>query len=141
MITGHCAESAESDLGRTFAFRSEIGKVRNRRNLVIAGGSGEGPLTEPTAAACPWAAGTAHVCGPPSSCIANRRFVEFTTYTFGKPSEGQLDRGEGNEEWNLSTLSASYPKPAAREKSIAIADRAISTDMSNPMLGCDSTTP
>ena len=26
------------------------------------------------------AAGTAHVCGPRSSCITNRRFVEFTTY-------------------------------------------------------------
>jgi hypothetical protein len=26
------------------------------------------------------AAGTAHVCGPPSWCIDSRRFVEFTTY-------------------------------------------------------------
>ena len=32
-------------------FRSD---VRNRRNLLVAAGSGEGPLTEPTAAAQLW---------------------------------------------------------------------------------------
>ena len=37
-----------SVLGRTSPFRGEGGKVRIRRNLVIAGRSGEGPLTDPT---------------------------------------------------------------------------------------------
>src|SRR6266481_5419633 len=54
--------------------------VSFRRILVIAGRSGEGPLTEPTAGRLSLAAGTAHVCGPPSWCIDSRRFVEFTTY-------------------------------------------------------------
>jgi hypothetical protein len=43
-----------SQLGRASPFRAGGGKVRNRRIFVIAGRSGEGPLTEPTAAARPW---------------------------------------------------------------------------------------
>ena len=49
----HWAASDANDLeaeGRTSPFGGEGGKFWNRRILVIAGRSGEGPLTEPTAA-------------------------------------------------------------------------------------------
>jgi hypothetical protein len=44
-------------MGRTFPFRGERGKVRNRRIFPVPAGSGEGPFTEPTAAAHPWQQG------------------------------------------------------------------------------------
>jgi hypothetical protein len=37
--------------GQGGARRMDTTKVRSRRNLLVATGSGEGPLTEPTAAA------------------------------------------------------------------------------------------
>jgi hypothetical protein len=61
-------------MGRSFPLSHGLTNGRNRRILVIAGRSGQGPLTEPTAAARPSAAGTARVCWLPSTCI-----VEPTT--------------------------------------------------------------
>jgi hypothetical protein len=37
------------------------------------------------------------ICGPCSSCIANRWVFEFTTYALAKLPEAQLDGDEGNE--------------------------------------------
>jgi len=59
-------QAERPERGRTSPFRGEDRKVRNRRYLVVAARSGEGPFTDPL-----WT----H-----SSRIANRYFVEFTAY-------------------------------------------------------------
>jgi len=50
-MTDHCCRiKRAADLGRTSPFGGEAGKVRNRRILLVAVRSGEGPLTEPITA-------------------------------------------------------------------------------------------
>jgi hypothetical protein len=51
-------------------------KVRSRRVPVVAARSGEGPLTEPTAAARPWQREPLTFASPTSQPV----FVVFTTY-------------------------------------------------------------
>jgi hypothetical protein len=39
-------------VGRTYSFRGEAGNVWNRRYLVVAARSGEGPFTDPSLTHC-----------------------------------------------------------------------------------------
>ena len=64
---------------------------RNRRILVIAGRSGEGPLTEPTAAARPWHREPLAFAGH------HHRVLLSNDLRPGQPPEGKLDGGEGHE--------------------------------------------
>jgi hypothetical protein len=68
-----------------------IVKVRYRRILVIAGRSGEGLWTEPTAAARPWQREPLTFAGH------HHRVLLSPQPTLSQPPEGKLDVGEPGE--------------------------------------------